>query len=215
MPYVITNGATYIKIGGDNRPSTTPSIESARSFDTKLKAQNVCACLPNSYKHLGFYVIPYGEKDVVREDQGDRISAEATLKGRTFEAPEGLDERFLDVSYIENEIKRFEDFITNYKNQAQLLHRQQMFAEAQIFDIEHAAEFNKLNASQGFKLYKKLHDARVMRRKCKDALATLSFLEEVLTEGLIRCQASKQMDSFKHRKFVPRALPELFEEGGI
>ena len=215
MPYVITNGATYIKIGNDNRPTTTPTIESARPFDSKIKAQNVCACLPNIYKSLGFYVIPYGEKDVIREESKDRLSYEATERGGVFNAVEGLDERFLDPDYVEGEIRRFEEFVAEYRNQSQLIHQQQLFSEAQIFDIEHAAEFINCNAYQGFKLYKMLREARVLRRKCKDSLATLSFLEEVLTEGLIKRQTTKQIDAFKNRKFVPRAIPTLFEEGGI
>ena len=143
------------------------------------------------------------------------LSYEATEKGRTFSAVEGLDERFLDADYVENEIQRFEEFVAAYRQQGQLIHQQQLFAEAQIFDIEHAAEFLNCNAYQGFKLYKMLRDARTLRRKCKDALATLSFLEEVLTEGLIKQQTTKQIDGFKNRKFVPRAMPELFEDGGL
>lgn len=215
MPYVITNGSTYIKVGSDNRPTTTPTIESAKPFDSKIKAQNVCACLPAIYKKLGFYVIPYGEKDVIKEESKDRLSYEATERGRMFSSVEDLDERFLDPDYVENEIRRFEEFVFAYRNQSQLIHQQQLFAEAQIFDIEHAAEFVTCNAYQGFKLYKMLREARTLRRKCKDSLATLSFLEEVLTEGLIKQQTTRQIDAFKNRKFVPRAIPELFEEGGI
>jgi hypothetical protein len=215
MPYVITNGATYIKIGSDNRPTTTPTIESARPFDSKIKAQNVCACLPNTYKRLGFYVIPFGETDVIKDDIKDKPNAEVGYKGRKFAAVDGLDERFLDPEYVESEIRRFEEFVADFRNQSQLIHQQQLFTEAQIFDIEHAAEFLTCNAYQGFKLYKMLRDARVLRRKCKNALATLSFLEEVVTEGLIKRQTSSRLTDFKKRKFEPRALPEIFEEGGI
>ena len=37
--------------------------------------------------------------------------------------------------------------------------------DLEIVDIEHAAEFYNLNASQGYKLYRLLHDARIKRRE--------------------------------------------------
>ena len=47
--------------------------------------------------------------------------------------------------------------------------------DLEIVDIEHAAEFYTLNASQGYKLYKMLHDVRIQRRSYKDELEKINL----------------------------------------
>ena len=59
-------------------------------------------------------------------------------------------------------------------------------AELEIEDIEHAAEFYNLDASHGYQLYKLLHDARVRRRKCKNAIAWIDFILEQRPERFVR-----------------------------
>ena len=216
MAFVITNGSLYIKVGSDNRVVTTKNLDSARVFDNKVKAQNVCVCLPTTYKNLGFYV---AETDFTREpDVGDdgRIAyaiRQTPTEDTTLTKPaDNLDELFLDMNYILGEIKRFEEFVRAFRAQEVALRQQQLYTEAQIFDIEHAAEFTKLNAVQGFKLYRLLRDARVQRRQCKDALAVLALLKDSVTDTIASSRISQEIKHMPHRSFVPRALPELFRK---
>ena len=45
-------------------------------------------------------------------------------------------------------------------------------------DIEHAAEFYNLDASHGYQRYKMLHNARVRRRKYKNAITRIDYILE-------------------------------------
>lgn len=84
-------------------------------------------------------------------------------------------------------------------------------AELEIEDIEHAAEFYNLDASHGYQLYKLLHDARVRRRKCKNAIAWIDFILEQRPERFVENDPSARIAGTRSRDYAPRALPELFE----
>ena len=76
---------------------------------------------------------------------------------------------------------------------------------------EHAAEFYNLDASHGYQLYKLLHDARVRRRKCKNAIAWIDFILEQRPERFVENDPSARIVGTRSRDYAPRALPELFE----
>ena len=84
-------------------------------------------------------------------------------------------------------------------------------AELEIEDIEHAAEFYNLDVSHGYQLYKLLHDARVRRRKCKNAIAWIDFILEQRPERFVENDPSARIVGTRSRDYAPRALPELFE----
>ena len=215
MSYVITDGSNYIKTSGDNRPTTTRCKELARSFDSYIKAQNVCACLPNTFKKFNFYVQEEDPSSNIKEITHEpvrTIERENIPEPPTITCPaEGLDLRAINVDYIAEEMKRFEDFVHFLREQEPIIRQQQAYADAQIFDIEHAAELTKLNASQGFKIYKLLHEARNLRRQCKDALAMISYINEVVSDGIISRRVSRRIAGMENRNFTPRAIPTVFE----
>ena len=78
-------------------------------------------------------------------------------------------------------------------------------------DIEHAAEFYNLDASHGYQLYKMLHDARVRRRKCKNAIAWIDYILEQAPDRFIENDPSPRIVGTRSRDYAPRALPALFE----
>lgn len=84
-------------------------------------------------------------------------------------------------------------------------------AELEIEDIEHAAEFYNLDASHGYQLYKLLHDARVRRRKCKNAIAWIDYILEQALDRFIENDPSPRIAGTRSRDYAPRALPALFE----
>ena len=82
--------------------------------------------------------------------------------------------------------------------------------EMEIVDIEHAAEFYNLNASQGYKLYKMLHNARVKRRAIKDELQIIGYtLASSLTSNSMDNLESSIL-GLDNRKYMPRVNKELF-----
>lgn len=219
MPYIITNGSSYIQTGSDNRPTTTGNIDKARLFDIKTKAQNCCVCLPNALKRFGFYVQEVSAKTVGDPDPAP-VPASETVTGRFANMPlhqdvppaEDLDGRVLDMDYIISEMSRFEEFVDLMCSSMPAVRQQLAHAEAQIFDIEHAAELERLNVYQGFKIYKALHDARIMRRKCKDTLSVIEQLKCVVTDGLLDHSISLHINGLGERTYTPRAIPELFDD---
>jgi len=215
MSWIITNGSLYIRTGSDNRPTTTKSKEDARKFDTRVKAENVCVCLPGAYRNLGFFVSAE-EKEVTLDEGLDgripyRVAAQPVGKPELVKEANQLDTNYLDLNYVFEEVQRFETFVRKFEEQEQEIKQQQLHAEARIFDIMHAAELNSLNACEGFKLYKLLHEARVQRRQCKDALMALALLRESINGNISAGKITDTIAHFPQRTFAPRALPELFE----
>lgn len=209
MSYIITNGVNYIKMTADNRPTTTGNVKDARLFDDQVKAQNYCVCLPNTLKRFGFYV---SEVETTTPPPPPPKRFENPIAYDTIQPAAELNEKALDIDYIVSEVKRFEDFVEFMRSQTDPIRRQFAYAEAQIFDIEHAAELSNLNVCQGFRVYKALHEARLLRRQCKDALDLISQIESVIGGGMITKNVSKHVDKMESRTFTPRAIPNLFDK---
>ena len=90
-------------------------------------------------------------------------------------------------------LKNFSDFIHTIQCQRETLVTGQRKAELEIEDIEHAAEFYNLDASHGYQLYKLLHDARVRRRKCKNAIAWIDYILEQALDRFIENDPSPRI----------------------
>ena len=82
--------------------------------------------------------------------------------------------------------------------------------DLEIVDIEHAAEFYTLNASQGYKLYKMLHDARIQRRSYKDELEKINLSLGTSIRSTNMENLEKSIVGMEHRKYEPRVNKELF-----
>lgn len=82
--------------------------------------------------------------------------------------------------------------------------------DMEIVDIEHAAEFYELNAAQGYKIYKMLHDARVKRRIIKNNMEIVKkFLDTSLRSSSIE-SLRNCIDSVDSKTYSPRVNKELF-----
>lgn len=82
--------------------------------------------------------------------------------------------------------------------------------DLEIVDIEHAAEFYTLNASQGYKLYKMLHDTRIQRRSYKDELEKINLSLGTSIRSANMENLEKSIVGMEHRKYEPRVNKELF-----
>ena len=102
-------------------------------------------------------------------------------------------------------------FLTNNKEGDTLL--KLILHDELAMEINHAAlsPFYNLDASHGYQLYKLLHDARVRRRKCKNAIAWIDFILEQRPERFVENDPSARIVGTRSRDYAPRALPELFE----
>ena len=190
MPWIISNGKSYVEINGMNQMITTCYIDRAHIFSSKKTAEKYCALLPKAMKNLKYKVIFISNPDP--------------------DSPDLLPELLTPDFYIKH-LQEFSDFINTIREQRERLFAAQRKAELEIEDIEHAAEFYNLDAAHGYQLYQMLHDARVQRRKCKNAIAWIDFILEQHPERFVDNEPSARIAGTRARDYAPRALPELFK----
>lgn len=190
MPWIISNGKSYLEISAQNQMLTTSYINRAHTFGNKKTAEKYCSMLPKSMKNLKYKPIFISNPDPENPN---------------------LQPELLQPEFYLTHLKDFSDFIHTIRHQKECLVSEQKKAELEIEDIEHAAEFYNLDASHGYQLYKMLHEARVRRRKCKNAIAWIDFILEQRPERFIENDPTPRIAGTRSRDYAPRALPELFE----
>ena len=190
MPWIISNGKSYVEINGVNQMITTSYIDHAHTFNSKKTAEKYCSMLPKAMKNLKYKVIFISNPDPENPD---------------------LQSELLTPEFYLTRLKDFCDFIHTIRNQRETIMAAQRRAELEIEDIEHAAEFYNLDASHGYQLYKLLHDARVRRRKCKNAIAWIDYILEQNPDRFVDNEPSARIAGTRSRDYAPRALPALFE----
>ena len=190
MPWIISNGKSYVEITPQNQMITTCYIDQAHAFTNKKTAEKYCSLLPKAMKNLKYKPIFISNPD-----------------------PENTDLRLelLSAEFYLQHLKDFREFIQTIHSQRDVLVNAQKKAELEVEDIEHAAEFYNLDASHGYQLYKMLHDARVRRRKCKNAIAWIDYILEQAPDRFIENDPSPRIAGTRSRDYAPRALPALFE----
>lgn len=213
MPYVITNGSHYIRYLPNNSATTTPHKEQARVFQSEVRAENSCVCLPNVYRKMGFYVTElYTEERSEALETPEAPSSQACQEQAAVMTASDLNTELLDFHYLIEEISSFEDLVISLTAAKPQIQEALRIAELEILDIEHIAEFGVLNAPKAYKVYKKLHDARNMRRKCKDCLIAIGHLNTLYGESVAHKQVSKALAGMTTRQYEPRVLVDFYDE---
>lgn len=54
MPWIISNGKSYVEITGNNQMITTAYIDRAHTFNNKKTAEKYCSLLPKAMKNLKY-----------------------------------------------------------------------------------------------------------------------------------------------------------------
>ena len=190
MPWIISNGKSYVEITPQNQMITTCYIDQAHAFTNKKTAEKYCSLLPKAMKNLKYKPIFISNPD-----------------------PENTDLRLelLSAEFYLQHLKDFREFIQTIHSQRDVLVNALKKAELEVEDIEHAAEFYNLDASHGYQLYKMLHDARVRRRKCKNAIAWIDYSLEQAPDRFIENDPSPRIVGTRSHDYAPRALTALLE----
>lgn len=82
--------------------------------------------------------------------------------------------------------------------------------DQEIIDIEHAMEFQKCNASQGYKLYKLMYNIRNKRREIKNEIEQIQIILN-MRAGEINIEKVETLNTNqKEREYNPRVLKWLF-----
>ena len=213
MGYVITNGSKFIRVDNRNRVDTTKNFQDAKIFDSRVKANNFVCCLPGLYRNAGYEVVSddlFLEDDLMQKCNCDTSCEQKAISQPTV-SPETINEEFLDIEFLLANVKVFEEFIRDFKEQKDLITKEQARMERVIVDLEHAAELCELDARRGYLLYKMLHDARKRRRACKDAATIISILESHVDHTILKGDNTKMIEGLLHRQYTPREIQNVFE----
>lgn len=190
MAYIICNNDNYLKRDKKNHLSVVRNIQEATKWDTVTKANNMR--MINAKKLCQHYNLQV--KYVSQENKVTNPVA------KPIELGYDILDKVKEISVFTKEIEERRLYLM------EMVHH----VDLEIVDIEHAAEFYTLNASQGYKLYKMLHDARIRRRTYKDELQKIDLSLGTSIRSTNMENLEKSIIGMEHRKYEPRVNKELF-----
>lgn len=191
MPYIIcNNNNNYINRDKKNHFTVVSSMEKATKWNDTTKANNICK---NNIKKL---VQSYG-LEVKYVSQENKV---LNPVAKPIELEYDILDKVKEISAFTKEIEERRLYLI------EMVHN----IDLEIVDIEHAAEFYTLNASQGYKLYKMLHDARIQRRAYKDELEKINLSLGTSIRSTNMENLEKSIVGMEHRKYEPRVNKKLF-----
>lgn len=190
MSYIICNDDNYL-LQTPKGYSITNNMECATKWKKNSSAKNVCATVNGSKKFQAYQL------EVKYITQENHITNPPAIE--------------TELKYdILEKVKEISEFTKNIEERRLYLMEKIHEADLDIVDIEHAAEFYSLNASQGYKLYKMLHDIRRKRREYKDELEkiNLSLGTSIRSKNMENLERS--IIGLNNRKYEPRINRALF-----
>lgn len=190
MSYIICNNDNYLKRDKKNHLSVVRNMQEATKWDTVTKANNMRTI--NAKKLCQHYNLQV--KYVSQENKVTNPVA------KPIELGYDILDKVKEISVFTKEIEERRLYLM------EMIHN----IDLEIVDIEHAAEFYTLNASQGYKLYKMLHDARIQRRSYKDELEKINLSLGTSIRSANMENLEKSIVGMEHRKYEPRVNKELF-----
>lgn len=198
--FVLTNKKNYLMYNAVNKLVATTQEKDAVHFVTREKATNALNNLPKTLAHLGYQVEAAGEDEELASDV-DAVSKDT---------PTELVSNFPQFEELCDFIKEFEHMYFHMISSKPRLEKELEQYEDEQQDIIHAIEFRARNASDGYKMYKKLHELRNNRRKIKDSLLVIEILEDTFGDKITNCFVSDRLKGMKKRKYMPRRNKEIF-----
>lgn len=191
MSYIICNDDNYLKQDKKCRYSIVHEMSEATKWSNLTKASNVQKRNPNKLCVKYQLEVKYVSQ---KNSAYNPVAQQVEL---------GYDilDKVKEISAFSKEIEERRLYLI------EMIHN----IDLEIVDIEHAAEFYILNAAQGYKIYKMLHDARTKRRNYKDELKKidLSLGTSIRSKNMENLQ--KSIVGLDNRKYEPRVIKELFE----
>lgn len=193
MLYMICNNGKYV--GQDMKAGfyITEDIDLAKSWEKLDKANNVLKMMQQCKKFKNYHFeVKYCEQSTVK-----------TQKQKTPEPIEldyDINQKLEEIVIFAKEIEKRKTYLY------QLIHN----AELELIDIYHAAEFQTLNAAQGYKLYKRLHDVCTKRREYKNEVQVIENTLKTRINGCDLGNLEKSIAGLETRKYAPRINADLF-----
>lgn len=204
--FTITNGNKYVKCDINGNYKQVNNFCMADTYESQKIASNIIKnSLPKAWGHA-YYVVEIVEGRLVpcTSPRPPKTTKNQTQKVFQFE------NKCDDVKWCKSFIGLDEVFVEAEKRFKELPQKLSDI-DAQIVDLEHYIEFTSLNASDGYKAYKKLKELLNERRilKYESKIVNAINKNRTASEGIknilstIReCQSSV---------YKPRVLADLFE----
>ncbi len=190
MPYIICDNKYYLK-QKQGRLLVVTDVNEATRWTKINAARNMCDAM-NREKKLGDYT--WEVKFVTQENKIVYPPAK----------PIELNYEILD------KIRDFLEFATQLEERKLYLQTMLSQIDLEITDIQHAAEFYELNAAQGYKLYKLLHETRKRRRAIKREWDEINLsLHTNITSSKLK-NLEESLIRLDNKQYAPRINKELF-----
>lgn len=186
MCYVITDGKLFINSSGGQHVVNNLNQATKMKRD---KAENVLKALPKILRKYNW------EIKYAKVEDGE-IQNIPQVKEINYD----LLEKVLEI----------ESFVKDLKERQQYLISRLHQVELEIVDIRHAARFYVLNAAQGYKIYKMLHDTENERADIKDEMEKIKYILSSSMHNALYNTVSKRIIGLDSRQYTPRVLKELF-----
>ena len=205
MAWLVMNNQYYINVNAYGKVHPIDDAKYASVFETKKQADEVLRNTAKVFKKLGYRVAPTNlPVNVKMPEKPKKTSEQMPLN----------EKQLFDPQFYVSELHRFREFIDTLAAAQTRMEEKQIQAEQEVEDILHAAEFYELDQKQGYDLYLKLRDARIRRRKCKDAAAWISLILMADPDAFLKKDPAERIAKWDDRIYRPRALPELFPKRG-
>lgn len=216
MNYVINNGKNYIRINNSGTPIIVDKRE-AQSFE-KDKAENIFKMLPRRFAKFHFSIKPVQIDEANEQVQVSEVQISSTcqtsINNDTDLNVETAKNYNLPSNVIEwlNQVKSLTELVQRMEQRRRELSKLHAEIEKKKIDIEHEIEFiGKLNACEGYKLYRKLKDVLGERRCIKDELFTLgAIMSSNLSYGSQK-HLHNRIEGLQNRKYRRRTDGEVIE----
>lgn len=206
--FVITNGRKFIRQDIDGKFQQVNNQALADTFVSQKEAKNIMLnSIPKVWSRT-YYIAEIINGEIVQCNAPRSPKVTKPRSGQKYQFNNEFKNNrwcrgFEDMENIfDDALKRGQELIKEISN-----------TDAQIVDLEHFIEFCPLNASDGYKAYKKLRELLRKRRQLKNEQKVVNTinsnhiaLEHI--EAVVR--AIKSLDGYKYE---PRIMPELFESG--
>lgn len=186
MCYVITDGEHYINSQGGQHMVNNINQATKLKLD---KANCVLKAIPKTLKKYN-WKIEYANVE--------------NKKIQSVVEPKEIEYDLID------KVIEIESFAKDLQARNLYLQSKLSLVELEIVDIEHAAEFYNLNASQGYKIYKMLHDRQKVRREIKNEMEQIKYILNGSMRSALTNNISKSINGLDTRQYTPRVLNELF-----
>lgn len=188
----------YDKLG---KMCVTNRQENAARFPDSGKAWRIINTQMSKKMRDGWHVIAYENKQAKKQDLSKRFKADIDTSSVLI-TPLNWEEINRSLSEIFTSIIIYREKLTSELNQI----------EAELCDCEHACEFFKYNAANGYKLYAMIHERRNKRRFLKDELKKATSLLNMSYSDIANGEINNIISEINNQTYAPRSLKYLFEE---